>query len=177
MYFTPIVVRNSGTPWRIDVLNTRLHKVGTPSRVTGYTSISEVLKKLQTDRGAQWSCVYTLSLVYYESRKWELKRRQNKLETSKEKDEVNKREVHKCDGRPHDPDSMVVPPTPKSWDSKPKPTDFSSLWINKRDLKIRYIYECRCDERLQTKTKEFTRLSYTELLLPLLFIINRESER
>ena len=31
----------------------------------------------------------------------------------------------------------------------------------KRDLKIRSIYECRCDERLQTKTKEFTFLTYT----------------
>ena len=26
----------------------------------------------------------------------------------------------------------------------------------KRELKRRPIYECRCDERLQTKTKEFT---------------------
>ena len=34
----------------------------------------------------------------------------------------------------------------------------------KRDLKIRPIYECRCDERLQTKVKEFTRLVYTEFL-------------
>ncbi len=31
----------------------------------------------------------------------------------------------------------------------------------KRELKIKPIYECRCDERLQTKTKRFTRLSYT----------------
>jgi hypothetical protein len=31
----------------------------------------------------------------------------------------------------------------------------------KRELKIRCIYECRCDERLQTKTKEFTHLAYT----------------
>jgi hypothetical protein len=31
----------------------------------------------------------------------------------------------------------------------------------KQELKIRGIYECRCDERLQTKKKEFTRLSYT----------------
>ena len=38
--------------------------------------------------------------------------RQNKLETRKEKDEVNKREVHECDGRTHDPDAMVSPPTP-----------------------------------------------------------------
>ena len=31
----------------------------------------------------------------------------------------------------------------------------------KRELQIRPIYECRCDERLQTKTNEFTRLVYT----------------
>ncbi len=37
----------------------------------------------------------------------------------------------------------------------------------KRDPKIRGIYECRCDERLQTKTKEFTRLPYTGLVLEL----------
>jgi hypothetical protein len=28
----------------------------------------------------------------------------------------------------------------------------------KRELKIRPIYECRCDESLKTKVKEFTRL-------------------
>jgi len=39
--------------------------------------------------------------------------RQNKLETPKEKDEVDKREVHKYDGRVRDPDAMVDPPTPK----------------------------------------------------------------
>ena len=33
----------------------------------------------------------------------------------------------------------------------------------KRELQIRPIYECRCDERLQTKSKEFTRLLYTGL--------------
>ncbi len=37
----------------------------------------------------------------------------------------------------------------------------------KRELKIRGIYECRCDERLQTKTKEFNRLVYTGLVLEL----------
>jgi hypothetical protein len=34
----------------------------------------------------------------------------------------------------------------------------------KRELKIKSIYECRCDERLQTKTRklqEVTRLAYT----------------
>jgi hypothetical protein len=37
----------------------------------------------------------------------------------------------------------------------------------KRKLKTKYICECRCYERLQTKTKEFTRLSYTALVLEL----------
>jgi hypothetical protein len=39
-------------------------------------------------------------------------------------------------------------------------------WM-KRELKIRCIYECRCDERLQTKTKEFTGLAYTGLVVEL----------
>ena len=37
----------------------------------------------------------------------------------------------------------------------------------KRELKIRGIYECRCDERLLTKTKRFRRLPYTGLVLEL----------
>ncbi len=37
----------------------------------------------------------------------------------------------------------------------------------KRDLKIRGVYECRCDERLQSKTKEFTLLTYTGLVVEL----------
>ncbi len=37
----------------------------------------------------------------------------------------------------------------------------------KLDLKIRCIYECLCDERLQSKTKEFTRLTYTGLVVEL----------
>ena len=42
--------------------------------------------------------------------------RQNKLETPKEKDKDNKREVHESDGRGRDPDViivMVVPPKPQ----------------------------------------------------------------
>jgi hypothetical protein len=34
----------------------------------------------------------------------------------------------------------------------------------KRDLKTRPIYECRCDEKLKTKTEESTRLGYTGLI-------------
>jgi hypothetical protein len=37
----------------------------------------------------------------------------------------------------------------------------------KWEPKIRGKYECRCDERLQTKTKKFTRLPYTGLVLEL----------
>ena len=58
--------------------------------------------------------------------------RQNKLETPKDKDEVNKLNVY-----------------------------YESI---KREPKIRGIYECRCDERLQTKTKKFTRLPYTGII-------------
>ncbi len=36
-----------------------------------------------------------------------------------------------------------------------------------RELKRRCIYECRCDERLQSKIKEFTRLTYTGLVVEL----------
>ena len=39
--------------------------------------------------------------------------RQNKLEIPKDKDEVNKRDIHECNGRTHDPDVMVDTPTPK----------------------------------------------------------------
>jgi hypothetical protein len=34
----------------------------------------------------------------------------------------------------------------------------------KRELKIKPISECRCDERLKTKSEESTRLGYTGLL-------------
>ncbi len=37
----------------------------------------------------------------------------------------------------------------------------------KREIQIRCIYKCRCDERLRTKTKEFTRLAYTGLVVEL----------
>ena len=34
----------------------------------------------------------------------------------------------------------------------------------KRELQTRPIYECRCDERLKTKSEESTRIAYTGLL-------------
>jgi hypothetical protein len=48
-----------------------------------------------------------------------------------------------------------------------RPINFVYYESIKRESKIRGIYECRCDERLQTKTKKFTRLPYTGLVLEL----------
>jgi hypothetical protein len=46
--------------------------------------------------------------------------RQNKLEVPRDKDEVNKREIHEYDGRSHDPDTIVTPLTPKpTWKDEP----------------------------------------------------------
>jgi hypothetical protein len=39
--------------------------------------------------------------------------RQNKLGIPNDEEEVNTREIHKCDGQVHDPDTMVSPLTPK----------------------------------------------------------------
>ena len=38
--------------------------------------------------------------------------RQDKLEIPNDEEEVNTREIHKCDGQEHDPDTMVGPLTP-----------------------------------------------------------------
>ena len=45
---------------------------------------------------------------------WRLVARQNKQEIPRDKDEVNKREIHEYDGRAHDPDTMVALITPPS---------------------------------------------------------------
>ena len=39
--------------------------------------------------------------------------RQNKLELPNDEEEVNTRDIHKCDGQVHDPDTMTDPLTPK----------------------------------------------------------------
>ncbi len=47
---------------------------------------------------------------------------------------------------------------------RPKGKFFIYYESTKRKLKTIYICGCRCYERLQPNTKEFTRLSYTELI-------------
>ena len=56
-----------------------------------------------------------------------------------------------------------------SWFNTTKDTPSKLVYYESinRELKIKPIYECRCDERLQTKTKRFTRLSYTGLVVEL----------
>ena len=73
--------------------------------------------------------------------------RQNKLETPRDKDEVNKREIREYDGRAHDILEVVY---------------YESL---KRELKTKPIYEFRYDERLKTKVEEST-LFVCTLLCP-----------
>ncbi len=53
------------------------------------------------------------------------------------------------------------------WKWKNPPLVFLYCESRRWELKIRCIYECRCDERLQTKTKEFTLLGYTGLVVEL----------
>jgi hypothetical protein len=50
------------------------------------------------------------------------------------------------------------------WIKTQRVVDYESI---KWEFKIRCIYECRCDARLQVKTKEFTRLTYTGLVVEL----------
>jgi hypothetical protein len=55
--------------------------------------------------------------------------------------------------------------TPKDWKNQ---TNFVVYYESiKRKVKTKYICGCRCYERLQPNTKEFTRLTYTELVLEL----------
>ncbi len=61
------------------------------------------------------------------------------------------------------------------WDSKE--SFFVFYESIKREPKIRGINKCRCDERLQTKTKEFTRLPYTGLVLELEHLKNHSKDR
>ncbi len=73
--------------------------------------------------------------------------RQNKLELPNDEEEVNTRDIHKCDGQAHNPDTMEAPLTPK-------PTRKARVYYEsiKREPKIKSIYEYRCDERLKSRS-------------------------
>jgi hypothetical protein len=88
------------------------------------------------------------------------------LEIPRDKDEVNNREIHEYDGRTHDTDTMVSPLTPKSILKAEVFLMLKNLLLIKK-VRVKdknYIYVCRCDERLKTKSEKSTRLSYTGLI-------------
>ena len=77
--------------------------------------------------------------------------RQNKLETPEEKDEVNKREVHECDRRARDPDTMVAPPTPKPH-VNPTRKNCVVVYYNGESENLREEMRwCRCYEGQRTE--------------------------
>ncbi len=83
---------------------------------------------------------------------------QNKLEIPRDKDEVNKQGIHESDGRAHDPDTMVVPPTPKPTRKAEglvrEPTTIASSREEDAALKEVALPRYRCASSiLETKTK------------------------
>ena len=71
-----------------------------------------------------------------------------------------------CSGRPDVTNELVTFPILKI---RPRKKWVIVVYYEsiKRELKIKSIYECRCDERLQTKIREVTRLAYTGLAVEL----------
>jgi hypothetical protein len=58
---------------------------------------------------------------------------QNKLEIPNDEEEVYTREIHKCDGQSHDPDTMVAPLTPKPTRKAPVLVKVSSTIVSRRE--------------------------------------------
>jgi hypothetical protein len=84
--------------------------------------------------------------------------RQNKLEIPRDKDEVNKREIRECDGRAHDPDTMVTPLTPNPTRKTEALTRATTTITSSREedtvLKEVVLSRYRCANFiLETKTK------------------------
>jgi hypothetical protein len=81
--------------------------------------------------------------------------RQNKLEIPIDtKDEVNKREIRECDGRAHDPDTMVTPLTPKPTRKAEALATIASSREEDTALKEVVLSRYRCANCiLETKTK------------------------
>jgi hypothetical protein len=83
--------------------------------------------------------------------------RQNKPEIPIDKDEVNKREIRECDGRAHDPDTMVDPLTPKPTRKDEALDRTSPTIVSSREedtaMKEVVLSRYRCENILETKTK------------------------
>ena len=79
--------------------------------------------------------------------------RQNKLEIPNDEEEVNTREIHKCDGEVHDPDTMVSP-------LKPKPTRKAEVLV-----KAPSTIDSRREENVTLKKWSKSWLSYANDIL------------
>ena len=85
--------------------------------------------------------------------------RQNKLELPNDEEEVNTRDIHKCDGQAHDPDTMTAPLTPKPTRkvealAKAPPTIVSR---RKEDVDLKEVTKprlCCANGIFETKTKD-----------------------
>ena len=85
--------------------------------------------------------------------------RQNKLELPNDEEEVNTRDIHKCDGQAHDPDTMAAPLTPKPTRkaealARAPPTIVSR---RKEDVALKEVAKprlCCANGIFETKTKD-----------------------
>ena len=85
--------------------------------------------------------------------------RQNQLELPNDEEEVNTRDIHKCDGQAHDPDTMAAPLTPKPTRkaealAKAPPTIASR---RKDDVALKEVAKprlCCANGIFETKTKD-----------------------
>jgi hypothetical protein len=85
---------------------------------------------------------------------------QNKLEIPRDKNEVNNREIHECDGWEHDPDTMVDPLTTNPTHEvevlvKTAPTIDSCREEDTELRKCQLPWYCSVSCILETKTRNF----------------------
>jgi hypothetical protein len=97
--------------------------------------------------------------------------RQNKLEIPNDKEEVNTREIHKCDGQTHDPDTMVVPLKPKPTRKAEALTKAPSTIVSRREEDVELKkwpkpWLCCANGILETKATPLHNVVYYKSPLP-----------
>jgi hypothetical protein len=85
--------------------------------------------------------------------------RQNKLELPNDEEEFNTRDIHKCDGQAHDPDTMAAPLTPKRTRKTEALDRASSTIVSRRqeDVALKEVVKprlCCANDIFETKTKD-----------------------
>jgi hypothetical protein len=85
--------------------------------------------------------------------------RQNKLEIPNDEEEVKTLEIHKSDGQVHDPDTMIVPLTPKPTRKTETLTKVSQTIVSRREEDVALKkwstpWLCCVNGILETKTND-----------------------